>query len=302
MNKVKLSVVVVTKDRAQSLVHCLSSILSNSDLPTEIVVIDNDSTDETSEIVRLISGQTDIRVKCFFSKKEGYPAVYNYGLKKAQYDWVAFIDDDCIASKDWIREIKRSIKTYHNTSAVMGWCSTYFSQNLYSLATLILNNQWKKLGITSNRVEDLSILDSKNIVYNKKFLQEKNISFDESRVRYERGAAQDIDLGLQIQQAGGDAFVNHKMMIWHKDPTSWWVFIKKNISSWKAVKSLDLKWDMSKQQRYRSSSESFKRIIDKYGNDFDLSPMRRLGLALIVKQAGLVRKLLSVMGAGDLKF
>ena len=172
MNKAKLSVVVVTKDRAQNLVHCLSSILSNSDLPTEIVVINNNSIDETSKIVQLISDRTNIRVKCFFLKKEGYPAAYNYGLKKAQYDWVAFIDDDCVASKDWIREIKRSIKAHPNISAVMGWCGTYFSQNLYSLTTLLLNNQWKKLGITKNKVEDLSILDSKNIIYNKKFLQE----------------------------------------------------------------------------------------------------------------------------------
>lgn len=94
----KLSVVVLTKNEEKNINRCLKS-LSFAD---EIIVIDDNSTDNTLEIVRK-SGSTIYKR----SLAGDFAAQRNYGLAKAKGEWVLFIDADEMVTPPLKSEIVR---------------------------------------------------------------------------------------------------------------------------------------------------------------------------------------------------
>jgi glycosyltransferase involved in cell wall biosynthesis len=262
-HRTKISVVIVTKDRSNHLVHCLGSLAGQSQKPDELIVIDNNSSDQTPTLVKNFSKNTLFPVKLVKEKKIGYPVVYNRGLNEAHYNWVAFIDDDCVADKDWFFHIKETLKKNPKVAAVLGKSKTQDPKNIYSLATLFFDELWKKGSIHDNKIRDKEILDNKNIVYNKEFLKKNNISYDETRVDQYHGASEDCDLGMQIGQAGGEALFAKKVMVFHKDPDNLSWFYKKIFWGTKAHLTYEQKW-----QKERTATSSLLKKIFRVGRFF----------------------------------
>ena len=67
----------------------------------ELIVVDNGSTDGTIEILT----RYESRLKVLEQSKPGVSAARNLGIQHARADRVAFIDSDCIAEPDWLRDI-----------------------------------------------------------------------------------------------------------------------------------------------------------------------------------------------------
>ena len=67
----------------------------------ELIAVDNGSTDGTIEILRRYESQ----LKVLEQSKRGVSAARNLGVQHARGDHIAFIDSDCIAEPDWLRNI-----------------------------------------------------------------------------------------------------------------------------------------------------------------------------------------------------
>jgi len=278
----KISVVVVTKNRFSDLSHCLGSILSNSEKPYEIIIVDNNSSDQTRQLATGLLRNSQIPVIYCKYVGSGYPKIYNKGLSLAKGDWIAVIDDDCVAHQDWIKQINFSIEK-HRPDVIMGWCDTYYSDNVYSLSTLLFDNEWKERSIKGDQVIDFEILDNKNIVYKKKFLSEYNLKYDESRADVELGAAEDCDLGIQVQEAGGKAVCNKKILVWHKDPQNFLWLINKTKSSFYAYQSLLLKWPMEDRQKLKKESRSLSDLVGEFSQKYQLNFFQKAHLFIVCK-------------------
>lgn len=63
----------------------------------EIIVIDNNSSDNTAKIVRSFE-----QVRYLFKEHGPVGAVRNYGAQNAKGDFLAFVDSDCVAPRNWI--------------------------------------------------------------------------------------------------------------------------------------------------------------------------------------------------------
>lgn len=87
-----VSVIIPTYNRAQLLVKALQSVLNQTYQNFEILIIDDNSSDNTSEI---INNFKDDRIKYFqLSKNQGAPAARNNGIKNAIGELIAFLDSD----------------------------------------------------------------------------------------------------------------------------------------------------------------------------------------------------------------
>jgi glycosyltransferase involved in cell wall biosynthesis len=109
---VKLSILISTFNRSQELETLLDDIvlqhkrLRSSDAQeVEVIIIDNNSFDDTKETIYKYLENTDLSVKFFNDNHYGLASARNLAIEKAQGDLLAFIHDDINLDDDWLREI-----------------------------------------------------------------------------------------------------------------------------------------------------------------------------------------------------
>jgi glycosyltransferase involved in cell wall biosynthesis len=86
------SVIVPTRNRGTMLGTALRCVLGQRDVQLEVIVVDDASTDDTSEVLRTVD---DTRVRVVRNAEPVGPnAARNRGAEGARGRWVAFIDDD----------------------------------------------------------------------------------------------------------------------------------------------------------------------------------------------------------------
>lgn len=89
-----VSVVIPTRNRWNTLVLALSSVLHQRDVALEVIVVDEASTDGTNEALDAVA-RHDARVRVVrHTQPMGLAAARNAGLREARGRWVAFLDDD----------------------------------------------------------------------------------------------------------------------------------------------------------------------------------------------------------------
>ena len=126
---VPFSVIISARNEARNLIKYLPSILEQ-DYPTfEVIIIDDNSTDDTSKILNHFKGQyahlqiINIEHKKSPGKKKGL----QQGINQAKYEWLVFTDADCYPKSDqWLRKL--AFKCDEKTEIILGY-SPYRKEN-----------------------------------------------------------------------------------------------------------------------------------------------------------------------------
>jgi glycosyltransferase involved in cell wall biosynthesis len=108
-----ISVVVCTYNRAEILKDCLTSLTAQSANPAnfEVVIVDNNSSDNTKEVCRsFIRNNENIRYTK--ESRQGLSHARNRGYEEARSAWVCYIDDDATAFTDYVERILYVIQNY----------------------------------------------------------------------------------------------------------------------------------------------------------------------------------------------
>jgi glycosyltransferase involved in cell wall biosynthesis len=113
-----ISVVIPAKDDADLLERCLLALARQSRLADEIVVVDNNSTDDTADRARRFGASVISETAI------GIPAAAAAGYDRATGDIIARLDADCIPPMDWLEQIERSLA--ENPDAVAVTNGAYF--------------------------------------------------------------------------------------------------------------------------------------------------------------------------------
>jgi glycosyltransferase involved in cell wall biosynthesis len=106
-----ISVVVCTYNRADLLANALHTVCEQSLASSEyeIIVVDNNSTDDTRAVAESFCCRYP-NVRYCFEGKQGVSRARNRGWKEARGDYVAYVDDDCEVPKQWLAVAKRIIE------------------------------------------------------------------------------------------------------------------------------------------------------------------------------------------------
>jgi glycosyltransferase involved in cell wall biosynthesis len=100
------SVVVCTFNRADQLSATLKSLVDQeTTLRYEVVVVDNNSSDGTRSVVRAFEERYPAKIRYIFEGTQGLSVARNAGVAAARGDIIAFVDDDIIASPNWLRAL-----------------------------------------------------------------------------------------------------------------------------------------------------------------------------------------------------
>ena len=103
----KITAIVITKNEEKNIKNCLSCL----DWVDEIVVIDSNSGDKTCEIAKKMGA------KIYICAKKGFDERRNLGKKKAQGEWLLYVDADERVSSKLKEEILEKIKNPKGCSA-----------------------------------------------------------------------------------------------------------------------------------------------------------------------------------------
>lgn len=121
----EVSFIICTYNRAGYLEDTLSSLLEfgSSDFEYEIVVIDNNSTDDTARIAhkyRTIASNEGKELNYFKEEKQGLSHARNLGIRESRSQYVVFFDDDIRATKSLIPSWCSFFRQHPNTAAAGG--------------------------------------------------------------------------------------------------------------------------------------------------------------------------------------
>lgn len=101
MNKNGVSVIIPTYNRANIIMRSIESVISQSYVYIEIIIVDDNSTDNTEEVIKNIEDERIIYKK--LNKRMGPANARNIGVKLAKYDLIAFQDSDDVWKRDKLK-------------------------------------------------------------------------------------------------------------------------------------------------------------------------------------------------------
>ena len=97
-----MSIVIPVYNTKDYIKRCVDSVLAQSERDFEILLIDDGSTDGSSDICDLYS-QLDSRVHVFHKKNGGASSARNVGLDNVKGEWVCFVDSDDYVNEFYLK-------------------------------------------------------------------------------------------------------------------------------------------------------------------------------------------------------
>ncbi|MGE5443329.1 MAG: glycosyltransferase [Ignavibacteriales bacterium] len=172
---IHISVVVPFYNSERYISECIESLLSQK-YPMEnyeIIMVDNNSTDASADIVRRYS-----QVKLVSEKRQGAYAARNRGLKEAKGEVIAFTDPDCVPSSDWLKEIELAMAD-SDVGVVVG--SHQLARDSFLLSILADYENEKKNYVFNNKIKETYYGHTNNMAVRKKLFDEMGLFIERSR-------------------------------------------------------------------------------------------------------------------------
>jgi glycosyltransferase involved in cell wall biosynthesis len=108
----QITVILCTYNRCQILPMALESIAA-SELPDstqwEVLVVDNNSTDQTREVVQDFCRRYPGRFRYLFEPQQGKSYALNAAIRESQSEILAFADDDALVESGWLWDLTSSL-------------------------------------------------------------------------------------------------------------------------------------------------------------------------------------------------
>ena len=100
----EVSIVIPTYNRSALLRNAVESVLrQDSQWTFEIIIVNNNSNDDTEVVAQDLINEHPEKVLYIVETKQGNSFARNSGIKAAQADIIAFIDDDVTVETNWLR-------------------------------------------------------------------------------------------------------------------------------------------------------------------------------------------------------
>ncbi len=185
----KVSVIIPAFNEEEFIGRCLGALIGQIEPADEIIVIDNNSSDNTSKICRRFD------IKVVKEKTQGMIYARNRGFNEAKNNIIARVDADVIVPFNWIKLIKENFKK-KEIDALSGPVR-------YADSALIVNTPIpSKVYLESLRIinKGKRFLQGPNMVITKIIWTKvkDKVTLDDNKVH------EDLDLSLKILSVGGE--------------------------------------------------------------------------------------------------
>ena len=247
--KYKISVVIPTLNRINTLQRALDSVINQTYKPAEIIVVDNGSSDGTLKFLR----EQYPKITILTENKIGVSSARNKGIKNSINQWIALLDSD-----DAWHTRKLEIQTSMLDSALKEYNLIHTDEVWFRNNKHI--NQMKKHkkqgGYIFERCLSLCCISPSSVLFKKNILDKVGL-FDESLP-----VCEDYDMWLKICSSEEVLFAQDKLTYkygGHKDQLSksYWGMDRFRI---KSIENIIKNFDLTYKQKKQAKKELIKKL------------------------------------------
>lgn len=153
------SIVIPTKNRERDLLECIKSILKQTALPNEVIVVDDGNiSNSVEDSIQSLLSSSNIRFRYFKKDIPGSAESRNLGAQKASGEIILLLDDDVILRENYITLLKKEWEK---------------------------NKEDLKLGGIGGIIENLRKISFPEKIFNKIFLLSSSLNWDITEVGFQ---------------------------------------------------------------------------------------------------------------------
>lgn len=179
MKSIMVSIIVPIFNGEKYINRCIKSILNQTHINLELILVDDGSTDNSKQICEQYS-KSDSRVKIIYKKNQGVSAARNSGLKVAQGKYIQFIDIDDYIDSNMTELMISAIKK--SDLVIVGYNNIYENNVISSTPIFDISGVYTKIEFLNEFgvfFERLLINTIWNKLYLKSVIDKYSIKFDE---------------------------------------------------------------------------------------------------------------------------
>ncbi len=211
----------------------LQQQINTEDIFWEVLVVDNNSQDETAEIVATYASKwrSNSRIRYVFEPKQGCAYARDCAMAEATSDLVGFLDDDNLPEENWVAEAFRFGSEHPEVGAFGGNIfplldetpPPYFEQVSYLLAVDDRGSTAYQYPRSFHRIVPVnpgSVIRKQawqECVPAQRYLRGRDINR-----RFASGSAEDIEVMSYIHTSHWEVWHNPALRVWHHIPARRW--------------------------------------------------------------------------------
>lgn len=115
MNIPKISVVIPLYNKQSHIIDCINSVLAQSFPASEIIIVNDGSTDKGMEAIYDEDFNTNTEIRLLSQSNQGVSVARNNGVTAARHKYIAFLDADDIWLPFFLEEMVNLLKRFPNT-------------------------------------------------------------------------------------------------------------------------------------------------------------------------------------------
>ena len=149
-NSISISVIIPCYNSESTISRCLESIFYQTELPDEIILIDDNSNDKTLSEIELLKKKSPVKFKTLKNNENKGPGYCrNKGWEAAESSYIAFLDSDDVWVKDKIKVQKKLLIELNHPEILGATCKLKkkYTNKIYKVS--ISKLLWKNPFCTS---------------------------------------------------------------------------------------------------------------------------------------------------------
>ncbi|HJQ71517.1 MAG TPA: glycosyltransferase [Blastocatellia bacterium] len=222
-----ISAVISTYNRSGMLRVALERLLEQQaeGVRYEVIVVDNNSTDRTREVVESFVSDGRANLRYVFEPKQGVSYARNSGIQCARSPIIAFADDDVVVARDWVAVVKREFDAHPEVDCLGGKVLAEWQSEPPAWLT---RDHWSPLALQDYGDEPFLVnvknplcLVSANLAFRREvFAAIGPFAPELQRVKDGIGSMEDLELLIRYWRAGGESLYLPSLVVTAEVPVA----------------------------------------------------------------------------------
>jgi glycosyltransferase involved in cell wall biosynthesis len=164
---VNVTLICTVKNEEKTITAWLDSLLKQSRLPNEVIIVDGGSNDKTVDIIQdFIKNHKELNIKLFVVPGANIAKGRNIAIKNASYEIIASTDAGCILHPYWLEKIIKPFEKYSNIDVVSGVYLPWYENEFEEIASYLIFPDIQKLDV------DKFLPSSRSVAFRKRAWEE----------------------------------------------------------------------------------------------------------------------------------